>query len=103
MKEKVYESCLRSGLLYGSKGWCLREKEMSTLRGTERAMCGVKPLDQRKSEKMIDMLGIESLNWMAKASSMQWIGHVLRKKDENLIIEALKFEVRGTRGRRQPK
>ena len=37
------------------------------------------------------MLGInESLDWMAKASSMRWYGHVLRK-DENVIMKALKF------------
>ena len=50
----------------------------------------------------MDMLGIkESLHRMAKASSMQWYGHVLRKKDENAIVKALKFEVSGSRGRRR--
>ena len=38
----------------------------------------------------MDMLGIkESLDRMAKASSMQWYGHVLRKEDENAIVKAL--------------
>ena len=46
------------------------------------------------------MLGIrESLDRMAKASSIQWYGHVLRKEDENVIVKALKFEVSGSRGR----
>ena len=59
-----------------SEAWCLREKEMAILRRTERAMiramCGVKRLDQRNSEELMDMLGIkESLNRMAKVSSMQ--------------------------------
>ena len=49
MKGKIYKSCVRSAMLYGSEGWCLREKEMSILRRTERAMiramCGVKLLD----------------------------------------------------------
>ena len=52
----------------------------------------------------MDMLGIEeSWNRMAKASSLRWYGHVLRKKDENVIVKALKFEVRSRRGRRRPK
>ena len=38
MKGKVYKSCVRSAMLYGSKAWCLREKEMAILRRTERAM-----------------------------------------------------------------
>ena len=37
---------------------------------------------------------------MAKASSMRWYGHVLRKGDESVIVKALKFEVSGSRRRR---
>ena len=50
------------------------------------------------------MLGIkESLDRMAKVSSMGWYGHVLRKEDENVIAKALKFEVSGSSGRGRPK
>ena len=50
------------------------------------------------------MLGIkESLDRMAKASSMQWYGHVLRKENETVIVKTLKFEVSGSRGRGRPK
>ena len=38
MKGKVYKSCLRSAILYGSETWCLREKGMSILRRTQKAM-----------------------------------------------------------------
>ena len=103
MKGKVYKSCVRSAMLHGSEAWCLKEKEMAVLRRTERAkiraMCGVKLLDQRNSEELMDMLGIkQSLDRMAKASSMRWYCHVLRK-DENVTVKALKFEVSGSRGR----
>ena len=104
MKEKFYKSCVRSAMLYVSEAWCLSEKEIAILRRTERAMIramyGVKLLDRRNSDELMDMLGIkESLDRMAKASSMQWYGHVLRKEDENVIVKALKFEVSGCRGR----
>ena len=84
-------------MLYGSEAWCLREKEMAIVRRMEtamiRAMCDVKLIDQRNSEELMNMLGIkESLDRMAKASSMRWYGDVLRKEDEN-VIEALNFEV----------
>ena len=63
MKGKIYKSCVRSAMLYGSEAWCLREKEMAILRRTERAMiramCGVKLLDRRNSKELMDMLGIE--------------------------------------------
>ena len=46
-------------MLYGSEAWCLREKEMTILRRTERAMiqamCGVKLLDRRNSDELMDM------------------------------------------------
>ena len=108
MKGKVYKSCLKSAMLYGSEAWCLRGEEMAILRRTERAMiwamCGVKLLDQRNSEELMDMLVIkESLDRMAKASNMRCYGHVLRKADENVILKALKFEVSGSRGRGRPK
>ena len=107
MKRKVYKSSVRSAMLYGSEAWCLREKEMAILRRTEsamiRAMCGGKLQDRRNSEELIDMLGIkESLDRMAKASSMRWYGHVLRKEEENMIVKALKFAVSGSKGRRRP-
>ena len=108
MKGKVYKSCVRSATLCGSEAWCLREKEMAILRRTERAiiraMCSVKLLDQRNSEELMDMLAIkESLDRMAKASSMRWYGHVLRLEDKNVIVKAFKFEVSGSRGRERPK
>ena len=50
------------------------------------------------------MFGIkESLDRMAKASSVLWYGHVLRKEHENVIMKALKFEVSRSRGRGRPK
>ena len=91
-------------MLHGSEEWCLSEKEMAILRRTERAMiramCGVKLLDRRNSEELMGMLGIkESLDRIAKASSMRWYGHVLRKEDENVTVKDLKFEVNSSRGR----
>ena len=82
MKGKIYKSCVRSAMLYGSEAWCLREKEMAILRRTERAMiramCGVKLLDRRNSEELMDMLGLkESLDRMAKASSILYGGTVM--------------------------
>ena len=108
MKGKIYKSCVRSAMLYGSEAWCLREKEMAILKRTERAtiraMCGVKLLDRRNSEELMDTLGIKkSLDAMAKASSIRWYGDVLRKEDENVIVKTLKFEVSGSRGRGRPK
>ena len=46
-------------MLYGSETWCLRETEMAILRRTERvpvrSMCGVKLVDRKKMEEMMEM------------------------------------------------
>ena len=61
MKGMVYQSCVRSAKLYGSETWCLRESEMAILRRTERAMvrsmCGVKLVDRKNTEELMEMLG----------------------------------------------
>ena len=32
IKGRIYQSCIRSAMLYGSQAWCLRENEMAILR-----------------------------------------------------------------------
>ena len=58
-----------------------------------------------KKLRAVDVYIKESLDRMAKASSMRWYdhGHVLRKKDDNVVVKALKLEVSGSRGRGRPK
>ena len=52
MKGMVYQSCVKSAMLYGSETWCVRENEMAALRRTERAMvraiCGAKLMEKKK-------------------------------------------------------
>ena len=54
--------------MYGSEAWCVRENDMAILRKPEgamiRAMCGVKLLDRRNSEELMDIK--ESLDRMAE-------------------------------------
>ena len=61
MKGRIYESCVRSAMLYGSETWCLRE--MAILRRTEkariRAMCGIKMIEKRRSQELMSLLGLK--------------------------------------------
>ena len=55
MKGMVYQSCVRSAMLYGNETWWLRESEMAILRRNKRAMvrsmCGVKLVDGKNTEE----------------------------------------------------
>ena len=72
----VYRSCVKSAMLYESETWRLRETDLAILRRTERAMvrlmCGVKLVDRKKIENLMEMLGLkETLDRMAKANGVR--------------------------------
>ena len=77
LKGMVYRSCSRSAMLYGSETWCLRENEIAILRRTERAMvramCGAKLMEKKRTEDLMEMLGLkETVVQMAKANGVRW-------------------------------
>ena len=55
VKGRIYQSCVRSAMLYGSETWCLRKNEMTILRRTDkammRAMRGVKLIEKKKEPR----------------------------------------------------
>ena len=59
----VYQSCVRVVMLYGSATWCLRENQIAILRRTERAMvramCGAKLREKKRTEDLMEMLGLK--------------------------------------------
>ena len=102
MKGMVYRSYVRLAMLYGSETWCLRGNEMAILRRTERAMvramCGAKLMEKKRTEDLMEMLGLkETVVQMAKGNGVRWYGHVLRSNDGHFLRKALEFEVKGKR------
>ena len=107
MKGRIYQSCVRSAMLYGNETWCLRKNEIAILRRTEktmmRAMCGVKIIEKRRSQELMSMLGSkDALNELARANGVQLYGHVLRRDSSDILRRALDFEVAGRRGGGRP-
>ena len=93
--ERTHQSCVRSAILYGSDTWCPRENEIAILRRTEkatmRAMCVVKMIEKRRSQKLMGLLGC----------GVRWYGHVLRKDNGEVLRRELDFKV-AERGRGRP-
>ena len=99
MKGMVYRTCVRSPVLYGSETWCLRDSQMAILRRTERAMvrllCGVKLVDGKNMEELMEMLSLkETLDRMAKANGVRWYGHVIGRDDDIILKKAMMLEVK---------
>ena len=108
MKGMIYRSCVKSVMLYESETWCLRESEMAILKRTERAMvrsmCGVKLVDRKNTEDLMEMWGLKkTLDRMAMANGVRWYGHVIRRDDDNILKKAMMMEVKGKRKRGRPK
>ena len=59
VKGMVYRSCVRVAMLYRSETWCLRENETAILRRIERAMCGAKLMEKKRTEDLMEMLGLK--------------------------------------------
>ena len=75
MKGMVYRSCVRSAMfIYGSETWYLRENEMAILRRTKRvmvrAMCDAKLIKKKRTEDLIEMLGLKE-KWVRWQRQMQ--------------------------------
>ena len=92
-------------MLYGSETWSLGQNEIGILKRTERAMvrnmCGVKLMDKKLTKDPMQILDLnETIDQLAKANSVHWYGHVLRKDKNNFLRRALDIKVKGTRKKR---
>ena len=81
---------------------------MAISRRTERAMvrsmCGVKLVDRKINEELMETLGLkETLDKMAKVNGVLWYEHVVRRDDDHVLKKALMLEVNGQRNRERPK
>ena len=100
--ERIYQSYIRSAMLYRNKTWCLRENEMAILRRTEktmRALCKVKMTEKRMSQELMSLLSLkDTLDGLAGQVEYDGYGHVLRRGNGDVLRRPLDFEVAGKRG-----
>ena len=57
-----------------------------TKRAMVRAMCGAKLMEKKRTEDLMEMLGLkETAVQMAKANGVRWYRHVLRRDDGHVL------------------
>ena len=97
MKGKLYIACVRSGMLYGSETWPVKEEDACRLQRTEmqmvRWMGNVS--DRRPSEERRNRLGIKSISGVIQQICLRWFGHIERMDNDNWVSKCRKFEVAG--------
>ena len=63
VKGRIYQSCVKSTMLYGSETWCLRGNEMAILKRTEKAMMRVMyevKMIEKRSQELMSLLGLKT-------------------------------------------
>ena len=108
IKGQIYRTCVRPVMTYGSETWVVRSVEESILRSVEkrmlRMMCGVQLADGVSTKELMVRLGLDStIVEVVKQGSLRWLGHVVRKEDDDCVKQAWRFEVVGSRGRGRPR
>ena len=80
--------------------WILQTTE----RAIVRSMCGVKLLDRKSTRDLMQMLDLnEAIDQPARANSVRWYGHILKKDKNNFLRRALGLRVKGTWIRKKKK
>ena len=93
---------MRPVTTYGSETGVVRCVEESILRRAEkrmlRMMCGVS-----RKELMV-RLGLDiTIFKVVRQGSLRWLAHVVRKRDDDCVKQAWRFEVEGSRERGRPR
>ena len=91
MKGKIYEACVQSVMMYGSETWAMRVEDMRRLERTERMMvrwmCGVTLKDRKRSEDLLEQLGIKSVAEVVRRNRLRWFRHVERIRADNWMSQ----------------
>ena len=79
-KGRVYDTCVRSAMLYGSDTWASRKTGLARLQRNEgsmlRCVCGVGPEDRVGGAVMCGRLGMSELGDSMSQGRLCWCGHV---------------------------
>jgi len=91
-------------MTYGSETWVLRTVEEEILRRAERRMigkmCRVKVNERIHTDGLMARLGQKNtVVETVRRGSLRWLGHVLRKDNNESIKQVWDFKVEGNRGR----
>ena len=101
MNGRVYASCVRSSIIYGSEtrpllvdvGLTFERAEMQMIRW----MCGISMKDRRTNEELRRLVGVEPIATVIRSGRLRWYGHVMRKGDEDWVKKCMEFIVEGRR------
>jgi len=89
LKISIFKAACLSILMYGSETWVLEAKLKKKLgsfaTNCYRQILNIKRLDKISNEKVYEMVGQEPLTITLAVRQLTWIGHMLRRPQDELI------------------
>ena len=106
-KLKLYQSCVLSTLLYSSECWRMTEKHLSKLsafhtRNLRKILCIFWP-NTISNQQLLARTNLESRATIITRRRWRWIGHIMRKEQDDITKTALHWTPEGKRKRGRPK
>jgi hypothetical protein len=99
----LYDLYVRGALVHGSETWPMKASDKQRMTRTERSMvrrmCGVCLKDRRRSEDLLELVGIVGVEEVLDRSALRWFGHVERKVDLDYVSKCRRVVVEGEVGR----
>ena len=107
LKLRIFESNVKSVLLYGAETWRMTRKNISKLQAWTnkklRYILGIWWPRRITNEDLWRRTKQEELEITIKRRKWRWIGHTLRKPPESITRQALEWNPQGHRRRGRPR
>ena len=100
IKEKLYSACVTSVMLYGSKTWPLKERDISRIAQADMQMvqwmCHISLRDRKSSEVLRNSLGIANITDVLCQTRLRRLGHFREwiKKTQSITVGLLTLAAR---------
>lgn len=102
-KLKLYQSCVLSTLLYGAECWRMTASDIHQLSvfhtRSLRKICRIFWPNKISNEELLIRCHQDSMNEIITRRRWNWIGHVLRREQDNITRVALHWTPEGRRKR----
>ena len=106
-KLRIYQSCVVPVLLYGSECWRMTQRDSSNLasfhNGSLRKICRIYWPDKITNKELYNITKQEDIRTTIKMRRWRWVGHSLRRDEDNIARTALRWTPEGKRRRGRPK
>ena len=106
-KLRIYQSCVLSTLLYGSECWRMLEQDLQRLASFHttslRKILRIFWPQKISNDQLLRQTKQEDIRTLITRRRWRWIGHVMRKANNNIARTAVHWTPEGKRSRGRPK